>query len=590
VVVTDVSLSRKGARLGAVGPLDAVEAVQALLAAAAPAIKLSIHPLLDDPPEAEPEAGPDGLDAVLLVVTAEEGVTDQIRDQLRHRLHSSAGMPPVPVVAFLDGCDRVPEGQGFILDLIELDLRRTVEDLGLAGESMPVIRGSARQALAAEPAEEQTAPIRALASALAAVLASAEAAGFRMSIGDVVPTRRGAAVLGHIESGEVRAGTDVVISGAAGAGRTVRVRGVMRAWDLVPDGHAGEEVGLFLEKIRLTDFLGARLLVHPPADAPPADAMDTAPPAPAADAGYFVVPVFYATDRNRTEEPAPRLVYGGDRSERGELTFGVAEVSLPRSRRPAGLLAPSWWRLELAEDLARHVVLLDVAERERELFLGELRRTVGRADLPEVLVYVHGYDVTFEDAARHAAQLADAVEFPGVPLLYSWPSEGKAHRYTVDETNAEWTRVHLAELLRLLLATSGARAVHVIAHGMGSRALARAIGDLEVQSGPGAGKTSLRQIVFAAPDIDRDTFLGLVPRMRDRAERFTLYGSANDRALLAAKIVHGHPRAGESGGAMAIAEGVDSIDAGTADTSLRQRSGPTILSDVASLLRRGRPT
>lgn len=551
MVVTDVPLSRPAVRLGALGPPDVVEAIRTLLGAAAPGVFTVGTAEMDAP------------DAVLLVVTAEEGVTEEARDRLRDRLHSGGGMTPPPVVAFLDGCGRVPEGQGFILDLIELELRETASDLGLSTESLPVIRGS----------------IHTLAGALVAWLpqVAGEEQGFRMSIGDIVPTRRGAVVLGRIERGRLRAGDEVEIATDRGMGRTARVRGVLRAWELVPEGVEGEEVGLFLEKIRLTDFLGGQALVRPAAAVRPSP--DPLDPAETGDAGYFVVPVFYATDRNRTAEPAPRLVYGTDR---GELTFGVAEVSLPRSRRRAGLPVPPWWRLELAEDLARHVVLLDVAERGREPFLAELRRTVSRAEPPEVLVFVHGYDVTFEDAARHAAQLADDLGFPGVPLLYSWPSEGKAHRYTIDETHVEWSRVHVAELLRLVLAESGARAVHVIAHGMGSRALARALGDL----GEGAG---LRQVIFAAPDIDRDTFLGLVPRIRGRAERLTLYGSSNDRALRAARIVHGHPRAGESGDAMALAEGIDCIDAAAADTSLQGGSGPTILGDVSALLRGGLP-
>ena len=563
MVVTDVPLSRPVVRLGAVGPADAVEAVRSLLSPALEIVEIEDRP---------PEAGEQAPDAVLLIVTAEDGVTDAIRDQLRHRLQPR----PAQVVAFLDGCDRVPEGQGFILDLIELDLRETASALGLPGESLPVIRGSARRALAPDAEEEWTAPIRALAAAL-----SAAPAGFRMSIGDVVPTRRGAVVLGRIESGQVHAGAEIEIAKAGQAGRKVRVRGVMRTWDLVPDGREGEDVGLFLEKTRMTDFLGVQTLMQP-VPVPVSAEIDPAAGGVSEDAGYFVVPVFYATDRNRTGEPAPGLAYGGGRSESGELAFGIAEVSLPRRGRRAGRPAPPWWRLEFAEDLARHVVLLDIAEHEREPFLAELRQTVGRADPPEVLVFVHGYDVTFEDAARHAAQLADALDFQGVPLLYSWPSEGKAHRYTVDETNVEWARVHAAEILRLVLAESGARAVHGIAHGMGSRALAWALGDLEAHR-------VLRQIIFAAPDIDRETFLGLVPRMRDRAERLTLYGSSQDRALRAARIVHRHPRAGESGAAVALAEGIDSIDAAAADTGLQERPGPTILRDVSALLHEGSP-
>jgi esterase/lipase superfamily enzyme len=502
------------------------------------------------------QAGDEGIDALLLAVTAEGGVSEEIRDPLRGLLWSDGEVSPLPIVAFLAGVDRVPDEQRFILDLIELELRGTVADLGLAGESLAVIRGSVPE----------------LAAAMAA--APERHAAFRMAIGDLVPTRRGTVVMGRIAGGRVRAGEEVEIA-AGGRTRTARVRGVMRDWDLVPEGGAGEEVGLFLEKIRMTDFLGAQALVRP---APAAAASAEPPPQWVDETGCFVVPVYYATDRNRTAETAPRLVFG---AERGELTFGVAEVSLPRSRRRNDLPAPSWWRVEPAEDLSRHVVLLDVAVQERAPFLAELRRTLRRAETPEILVFLHGYDVTFEDAARHAAQLANDLDFPGVPLLYSWPSAGQAHRYIVDESHVEWTRVHVAELLRFLLAESGAQAVHVLAHGMGSRALARALGDLD-------GTAGLRQIVFAAPDIDRDTFLGLVPRFQGRAERCTLYGSSEDRDLRAARIVHSRPRAGESGEALAVADGIDTVDAAAADTSLQPRAGePTILPDIAFLLRHG---
>jgi esterase/lipase superfamily enzyme len=155
----------------------------------------------------------------------------------------------------------------------------------------------------------------------------------------------------------------------------------------------------------------------------------------------------------------------------------------------------------------------------------------------------------------------------------------------MDELNVEWTLPHFAELLRLVAGGSGARAVHVVAQGMGSRAVVRALGAPREGSagisisGLGAGEAVLRQVVFAAPDIDRETFLGLIPRLAGRAERFTLYASSRDRALRASRIVHGHPRAGESGDTMPCAPGIDSIDAA-------ERS---ILGDVSSLLRSGLP-
>jgi esterase/lipase superfamily enzyme len=520
--------------------------------------------------------GDSPLDAVLLVVTAEDGVTETVRQELRHSQEAA----PVPVVAFLDGCDRVPDGQGFVLDLIELELRGLAADLGIPAEALAVLRGSSRAVLGEkeEDAAAWSAPIHALAAALAAQAAE-ERGDFRMSIGDLVPVRRGTVVLGRIEAGRVQAGQMLEVS-SSGHSRSGRIRGVMRGWDLVPDARAGEEVGLFLEKLRMIDFLGAQILTRSTAQPPSHRGAKTPEPG---GPGTFVVPVFYATDRNQTAELTPRLVYGAGR---GDLTLGVAEVSLPRSRRPADLPVPPWWRLESDEHLANHVVLLDVSVHDRETYVAALRQTVSRAARPEALVFVHGYNLTFEDAARRTAQLANDLDLPGVPILYSWPSEGRAHRYTVDELNVEWSLPHFEELLRLVLAESGARTVHVVAEGMGNRALARALGALDALDAlvppASGGGASLRQVVFVAPDVDRDTFLGLVPRFAGRAERFTLYSSSRDRALQASRIVHSRPRAGEFGAE--LIDGIDVIDANDAvDTT------SAILNDLAALLRQGLP-
>lgn len=556
----DVPQSRPAVRVGVFGPPEIVEAIQSVLAppreTAMPGSFLAEGRLF----VLQPAPGESPLDAVLLGISAEEGVTETVREDLRHSQEAA----PVPVVAFLDGCDRVPDGQGFVLDLMELELRGLAADLGIPADALTLLRGSSRAALGEE-----------LTAALAAQAARdrggfRDSRDFRMSIGDLVPVRRGTVVLGRIEAGSVQAGQMLEIS-SSGRSRTGRIRGVMRGWDLVADAKAGEEVGLFLEKLRMTDFLGAQALTR---TAPASQA-----PAPSGP-GTFVVPVFYATDRNQTAELTPRLVYGAGR---GDLTLGVAEVSLPRSRRPAGLPVPPWWRLESDEHLANHVVLLDVSVHGRESYVAALRKTVSRAARPEALIFVHGYNLTFEDAARRTAQLANDLDLPGVPILYSWPSEGRAHRYTADELNVEWSLPHFEELLRLVLAESGARTVHVVAEGMGNRALARALGALDAVIPPASGGgASLRQVVFVAPDVDRDTFLGLAPRFAGRAERFTLYSSSRDRALQASRIVHSRPRAGESG-----AERIDGIDVMDANDAVDTASA--ILGHLASLLRQGPP-
>jgi esterase/lipase superfamily enzyme len=304
----------------------------------------------------------------------------------------------------------------------------------------------------------------------------------------------------------------------------------------------------------------------------------------------WIVPVFYGTDRDRTRAQEPAKLFG---TGRGPLSFGWAEVSLPKQRDKGELPAPAWWKpWQRKEDASRFVLLLSVHPLEREPFVAELKSAVEKADVPEALVFIHGFNVTFEEAAERAAQVAFDLEFKGVPMVFSWPSRGNPILYSQDENDIEWAIPHFEEFLRLALDESGARTVHVIAHSMGNRALARALGTLQARV-EGTGGAKLRQIIFAAPDIDRDTFVHLADQFQGKAERFTLYGSANDRALKMSKLFHGYPRAGDSGKNLALADGVDSIDASAVDTSFLGHSyygsRSSILSDISYLLREGLP-
>lgn len=311
---------------------------------------------------------------------------------------------------------------------------------------------------------------------------------------------------------------------------------------------------------------------------------------PSETAEAWIVPVFYGTDRNRTRSAEPAKVFG---SRRGPLSFGYVEVSLPRRRDRGEMPVPAWWKpWQRPEDPSRFVLLLSVNPLDREPFVAGLRQAVEKAGAPEALIFIHGFNVTFEEAAERAAQVAFDLEFKGVPMVFSWPSRGNPVLYPQDENDIEWAVPHFEAFLRLALAESGARTVHVIAHSMGNRALARALCSLQSRAAEGGG-AALRQIVFAAPDIDRDTFVDLARRFQGKAERFTLYGSSNDRALKMSKLFHGYPRAGESGNDLTLADGIDSIDASKADTSLLGHSyygsrGP-ILSDLFYLIREGLP-
>ncbi|WP_136623570.1 alpha/beta hydrolase [Bradyrhizobium centrolobii] len=302
--------------------------------------------------------------------------------------------------------------------------------------------------------------------------------------------------------------------------------------------------------------------------------------------GIVTIPVFYGTDRARGGD-APASYYTG---RRGEPAFGVAEVSVPTRGRDLGeLTGPSWWRLEFSADPAKHVILKAVQPLGQDVFTPTLKDSLATADERDVLVFVHGYNVSFEDAARRAAQISVDLKFAGRTLLYSWASAADPKQYAVDEGTIEWSRDHFEAFLQLALTEIGAREVHVIAHSMGNRALINTLERATSWQLP-AGAATLCQVVFAAPDIDRDRFVQLAAKFKGSARRCTLYASSRDVALMASKFVHGYPRAGEAGEALLVVDGVDTIDASLVDTSLVGLhhsyfgSKRSILNDMFSLI------
>ena len=278
---------------------------------------------------------------------------------------------------------------------------------------------------------------------------------------------------------------------------------------------------------------------------------------------------------------------------RGTLELGSCEVSIPKRHEVGELESPSMLRLEFQEDPNKHVVLLKVESAPAAEFYANLRANVAKAKQNSALVFIHGYNVTFEDAARRTAQIAHDLKFGGVPLFYSWPSQGKLLDYAVDETNAVWTAAHLRQFLADVARQSGAKQIHLIAHSMGNRALTGALKDLALQR-PEPARPQFDQVLLTAPDIDADVFKNeIAPAITKTAERVTLYASSNDAALLLSKKLHGYPRAGEAGRDIVIVPGMDTVDVTAVDTSLLGHSyygdSGSVLSDFVEVLQDAKP-
>ncbi|WP_426077637.1 alpha/beta hydrolase [Janthinobacterium sp. PSPC3-1] len=286
---------------------------------------------------------------------------------------------------------------------------------------------------------------------------------------------------------------------------------------------------------------------------------------------HAVVKVGFATDRQRDLGKPAAQRFGNERSHNAGLSYGHCEISIPRDHRMGELESPSLWRLEFRLDPAKHVMLLDAEVEDQATFFAGIAAQVKASAAGSAFIFIHGYNVSFEDAARRTGQMAYDLGFDGAPVFYSWPSQSDVARYTVDENNIEWSTPHLQAFLADFLQKTDAAKVYLIGHSMGNRGLARAVAGL-IESQPALARR-IAEIILTAPDIDADVFQQeIAPRLTAAHHPVTLYASSEDLALAASRLVHGHRRAGDSGDGMLLLAGVETIDATGVDTGFLKHS------------------
>jgi esterase/lipase superfamily enzyme len=154
----------------------------------------------------------------------------------------------------------------------------------------------------------------------------------------------------------------------------------------------------------------------------------------------------------------------------------------------------------------------------------------------DVLVYVHGFNTTFERAALDAARLSDGIKFAGETMVFSWPSKAKLLDYVYDRESAMWSRDALEQALSELIASPTGR-IHVVAHSVGTMLTLEALRQFYADRGEAAER--IGAVIFASPDIDIDVFKSSVSRIGPLAGKITLITSTNDRALAVSRWIAG---------------------------------------------------
>jgi esterase/lipase superfamily enzyme/Tfp pilus assembly protein PilF len=296
------------------------------------------------------------------------------------------------------------------------------------------------------------------------------------------------------------------------------------------------------------------------------------------------VPVLFGTDRKR-DDKQPSVTFG---SERGGLSFGLVIVTVPTGQAERAPAAKAGAGTEVTQTQRLAMNCIEVVGDKEIVDAATRRIGAAKAHARQALVFVHGYNVSFDNALRRAAQIAHDIKFDGGVFLFSWPSRGRVMDYFSDRETVDLATLHLRQFLDRIVAETAVAKVHFIAHSMGSMVLLRA---LERIAGDGASaRLAIGEVVTASPDIDPDLFAEMTGAIRARGGSFTLYASRGDWALRISGLFRDRARAGFIKDKPLIVPGVDTIDITAAGTDLFAwnhdiySSSPLLVADMRRII------
>ena len=281
---------------------------------------------------------------------------------------------------------------------------------------------------------------------------------------------------------------------------------------------------------------------------------------------FAAVKVSYATNRKKTPDGSllPELNVSGD-----PLSYGQETVLIPLKRdvgsfkdshSPAFKVLMKFGVVDEQDDPI--ITLLN----DKSLALSEadfLKQFKAKNGIKgnDVLLFVHGFNVKFDDAVKRAAQVSYDID-PGLqPVVFSWPSIGDPLKYNRDFGRALDSVDDFEKfMLKLATATQG-RKIHILAHSMGSKVVIPALARLYSTHTKLLDK-KLGNIILAAPDFPRETFISKYKAVFSKFGRATVYMSSEDKALLLSSSTYLADREmlGFSGPEGFYSPGIDSVD------------------------------
>jgi esterase/lipase superfamily enzyme len=217
------------------------------------------------------------------------------------------------------------------------------------------------------------------------------------------------------------------------------------------------------------------------------------------------------------------------------------------------------------EGIRRVSTVVEAYEQAKQRLQAEIAARIAQARRKEVVLFVHGYHASFEDAALTMGELCHFLGRDFACGIFSWPAGGQRgilFGYDVDSESAEYAVEDLLKVIRIVGRTPGVERIHLIAHSRGTDTVASALAELSVEAYTLQSSLDrefhIGNVVLVAPDLDGDVALTKIFKVFSDPDlpfggkpdpdavippspglRVTLYVSPDDTALATASWLFG---------------------------------------------------
>ena len=204
------------------------------------------------------------MDGGILVIASTDGPMAQTKEHLL--LARQVGVPYI--IVFMNKCDQVDDPE--LLELVEMEIRETLDEYEFPGDDTPIIKGSALKALEYTGTDldaEELKPIWELMNAVDTYIPNPERKAdlpFLMPVEDVFTiTGRGTVATGRVERGQLKTGEEIEIIGLSEEKKKVVCTGIEMFRKLLDYAEAGDNIGALLRGVQRTDIQRGQVLAKP---------------------------------------------------------------------------------------------------------------------------------------------------------------------------------------------------------------------------------------------------------------------------------------------------------------------------------------